>query len=96
METMSTQPPAPKPLATAPARQTAHHHGLHDHSAQGQSLEGSLQQAGFYPRLVADVVADALDGRDCVAHLVHLETHFDRLVSQGRADCRSRSRRMAL
>ena len=27
---------------------------------------------------MADVVADALDGRDCVAHLVHLETHFDR------------------
>ena len=27
---------------------------------------------------MADVVDDALDGRDCVAHLVHLETHFDR------------------
>ena len=78
METMSFKSPTPKPQATVPGRPGTHHHGLHDHSAQGQSLEGSLQQAGFYPRLVADVVADALDGRDCVAHLVHLETHFDR------------------
>jgi len=54
------------------------HHAAHNHSTQGQSLEQALQQAGFYPVLVADVVDDALDGRDCLAHLVHLETHFDR------------------
>lgn len=78
MEAMSSQPPASKPQVSVPGRHGSPHHGLHDHSAQGQSLEGALQQAGFYPRLVADVVADALDGRDCVAHLVHLETHFDR------------------
>ncbi|MGW9412838.1 DUF5998 family protein [Arthrobacter cupressi] len=56
----------------------AGHHAAHNHSTQGQSLEQALQRAGFYPVLVADVVDDALDGRDCLAHLVHLETHFDR------------------
>ncbi|MGO4383904.1 DUF5998 family protein [Specibacter sp. RAF43] len=44
----------------------------------GRDLEASLQRAGFYPRLVSDVVNDALDGQDCLAHLVHVETHFDR------------------
>ncbi|WP_125610939.1 DUF5998 family protein [Specibacter cremeus] len=44
----------------------------------GRDLEASLQRAGFYPLLVSDVVNDALDGRDCLSHLVHLETHFDR------------------
>ncbi len=78
METMSSQPPTSKPQAPAPGRRGARPNGPHDHSVQGQSLEGALQKAGFYPPLVADVVADALDGRDCVAHLVHLETHFDR------------------
>ncbi|HEY8295257.1 MAG TPA: DUF5998 family protein [Micrococcaceae bacterium] len=47
-------------------------------SAQGRGLEDALQRAGFYPLLVTDVVADALDGRECLSHLVHLETHFDR------------------
>lgn len=73
-----TQPPTSKPQAPRSGHQAAHSHSAHDHGAQGQSLEGALQQAGFYPRLVADVVDDALDGRDCMAHLVHLETHFDR------------------
>ena len=48
------------------------------HSAQGQTLDQALQRAGFYPRLVGDVVIDALDGRECLSHLAHLETHFDR------------------
>ena len=47
METMSFQSPTPKPQATISGRPSgANHHGLHDHSAQGQSLEGALQQAG--------------------------------------------------
>ncbi|WP_426999012.1 DUF5998 family protein [Pseudarthrobacter sp. N5] len=75
---MSSQPPTSKPHTPGNDNQPAQHPGSHSHSAQGQSLEAALQQAGFYPRLVADVVDDALDGRDCVAHLVHLETHFDR------------------
>jgi hypothetical protein len=75
---MSSQPPTSAPQTPGNDNQAAHHSSSHSHSAQGQSLDGALQQAGFYPRLVADVVDDALDGRDCVAHLVHLETHFDR------------------
>ncbi|NYE94046.1 hypothetical protein FHU41_000267 [Psychromicrobium silvestre] len=47
------------------------------HTPQGQSLEQALQRAGFYPLLVSDVVEDALDGQPCLAHLAHLETHFD-------------------
>jgi hypothetical protein len=47
-------------------------------SAQGSGLEDALQRAGFYPLLVTDVVQDALDGRESLSHLVHLETHFDR------------------
>src|SRR6478735_5604506 len=74
---MSSQTPTSKPQANDHSPQ-AFHHSSHIHSVQGQSLEGALQQAGFYPLLVADVVDDALDGRDCLAHLVHLETHFDR------------------
>lgn len=45
---------------------------------EAQRLDTSLQRAGFYPRMVADVVHDALDGREPLSHLVHLETHFDR------------------
>jgi hypothetical protein len=75
---MSSQPPTSKPQTPGTDSQLTRQNSSHSHSAQGQSLEGALQQAGFYPRLVADVVDDALDGRDCVAHLVHLETHFDR------------------
>ena len=47
-------------------------------NTKGRDLEAALQRSGFYPRLVADVVNDALDGQESVAHLVHLETHFDR------------------
>lgn len=67
---MSSQPPTPQPHAG--------HHLVHNHRSPGQGLDQALEQAGFYPRLVADVVDDALDGRDCLSHLVHLETHFDR------------------
>ena len=74
---MSSQPPTSKPQAPDHSPQ-AFQHSSHNHSVQGQSLDAALQQAGFYPLLVADVVDDALDGRDCLAHLVHLETHFDR------------------
>ena len=47
-------------------------------NARGNGLEDALQRAGFYPLLVTDVVQDALDGRESLSHLVHLETHFDR------------------
>lgn len=67
------QQPQPEGKSLPAGRQGAHSHGT-----QGHSLDAALQKAGFYPRLVADVVDDALDGRECVAHLVHLETHFDR------------------
>lgn len=43
-----------------------------------RDLESALQRSGFYPRLVQDVVSDALDGANPLAHLIHLETHFDR------------------
>ncbi|MFJ3956595.1 DUF5998 family protein [Arthrobacter sp. NPDC090010] len=41
-------------------------------------LKTAVNKAGFYPRLVFDVVEDALDGRTPLDQLVHLETHFDR------------------
>lgn len=44
----------------------------------GESLTAALERTGFYPLLVGDVVADALDGRAPLTHLVHLETHFER------------------
>lgn len=44
----------------------------------GSELESTLQRAGFYPLLVQDVVNDALDGAAPLAHMAHLETHFDR------------------
>ncbi|CAM3193126.1 hypothetical protein PSET11_03205 [Arthrobacter ulcerisalmonis] len=75
---MSFQPPASAPETPGNESKAVRQHGSHSHGPAGQSLETALQKAGFYPRLVADVVDDALDGRDCVAHLVHLETHFDR------------------
>ncbi|MEE1620241.1 DUF5998 family protein [Zafaria sp. Z1313] len=42
-----------------------------------RDLHSALERAGFYPRLVADVIDDALDGMEPVAHLVHLETHIE-------------------
>ncbi|WP_104164340.1 DUF5998 family protein [Arthrobacter sp. SX1312] len=47
-------------------------------SVQWRDLDASLERAGFYPRLVADVVHDALDGREPLSHVAHLETHFER------------------
>ncbi|MEB7504171.1 DUF5998 family protein [Arthrobacter koreensis] len=47
-------------------------------SAERRSLDASIERAGFYPTLLADVVHDALDGREPLSHLIHLETHFDR------------------
>ncbi|MET1034091.1 MAG: DUF5998 family protein [Arthrobacter sp.] len=46
-------------------------------SAAGRDLHSALERAGFYPRLVADVVDDALDGMEPLAHLIHLETHIE-------------------
>ena len=37
-----------------------------------------MERAGFYPTLLADVVHDALDGREPLSHIIHLETHFER------------------
>lgn len=51
-------------------------------NTQGRDLESALQRSGFYPRLVTDVVNDALDGQESLSHLVHLETHFDRTEVQ--------------
>ncbi|WP_285724166.1 DUF5998 family protein [Psychromicrobium xiongbiense] len=45
--------------------------------SQSQSLDQALDRAGFYPRLVSDVVADALEGQECLSHLVQVETHFE-------------------
>lgn len=75
---MSSQPSKSTPSTPGSDNQATHVHSSHSHTPQAQSLDDALQQAGFYPRLVADVVDDALDGRECVSHLVHLETHFDR------------------
>lgn len=46
-------------------------------SATGPDLQADLDRAGFYPKMVADIIDEALDGRETGAHLVHLETHFD-------------------
>jgi hypothetical protein len=40
-------------------------------------LRRSLDHAGYYPELVADVLDVALAGEPVVAHLVHPETTFD-------------------
>ena len=40
-------------------------------------LMASIQRAGYYPALVADVVESALGDDAVVAHLVHQETTFD-------------------
>lgn len=42
-----------------------------------ESLRSQIDRAGYYPALVADVVATALGGEPLTAHLVHLETTFD-------------------
>ncbi len=43
-------------------------------------LMSAIDRAGYYPALVADVVAAALVGEPIENHLVHLETTFDRDV----------------
>jgi hypothetical protein len=43
-------------------------------------LTAAIERAGYYPALVADVVAAALVGEPIDNHLVHLETTFDRDV----------------
>lgn len=40
-------------------------------------LRADIERAGYYPDLVADAVASALDGEPVVSHLVHQETTFD-------------------
>jgi hypothetical protein len=40
-------------------------------------LTASIERAGYYPALVADVVESALGADTVVAHLVHQETTFD-------------------
>ena len=52
--------------------------GEHRVPGPGEPLTAALERTGFYPLLVGDVVADALDGRTAIAHLTHLETHFER------------------
>lgn len=46
-------------------------------SPMGRDLQADINRAGFYPKMVLDVIDEALDGRDPGDHLVHLETHFD-------------------
>ncbi|MFP5347545.1 MAG: DUF5998 family protein [Actinomycetes bacterium] len=41
------------------------------------SLRVDVERAGYYPQLVADVVATALAGEQVQSHLVHQETTFD-------------------
>ena len=43
-------------------------------------LTAAIDRAGYYPALVADVVAAALGGERIDSHLVHVETTFDRDV----------------
>jgi hypothetical protein len=43
-------------------------------------LTAAIDNAGYYPALVADVLAAALGGERIDSHLVHVETTFDRDV----------------
>lgn len=45
---------------------------------RGEQLRQDIERAGYYPQLVIDVMADALDGAAPESHLVQLETTFDR------------------
>lgn len=42
-----------------------------------QDLSDDIEAAGYYPALVADVVATAVAGQEVLAHLVHQEATFD-------------------
>lgn len=52
----------------------------HDAVVLPSDLLSAIDRAGYYPALVADVVAAALVGEPIENHLVHLETTFDRDV----------------
>jgi hypothetical protein len=43
-------------------------------------LVADVERAGYYPALVVDAVDEAVSGGEVQAHLVHLETTFDREV----------------
>ena len=75
---MSSQPPTSKPQAPDHSPQASSTTAHTTTAPRARAWKGHCSRPAFYPRLVADVVDDALDGRDCLAHLVHLETHFDR------------------
>ncbi len=47
------------------------------HRPLPSSLTRDIEQAGYYPALVADVVESAVAGDEVVSHLVHQETTFD-------------------
>ncbi len=51
--------------------------GLPAFPALPQGLTVAIEQAGYYPALVADVVGAALAGEPVVSFLVHQETTFD-------------------
>ena len=42
-----------------------------------QDISDDIEAAGYYPALVADVVATAVAGQEILAHLVHQEATFD-------------------
>ena len=48
-----------------------------DHSSLPSEVTEAIEQAGYYPALVVDVVAAAVAGDEVVSHLVHQETTFD-------------------
>lgn len=72
-------PPVPTSRPSRPSRPSGP--GERRGSAPGESLAPALRRAvehaGYYPELVADVVAVALGGEEAAAHLVHQETTFD-------------------
>ncbi len=41
------------------------------------ALARDIEQAGYYPALVCDVVGNSLAGDEVVSHVVHQETTFD-------------------
>lgn len=45
--------------------------------AISDGLRAEIERAGYYPDLVADTVARAVDGEEVTSYLVHQETTFD-------------------
>ena len=75
-------PTSRSPRSSGPAgRSSGPSGGRGARDAPGDSLSPELRRAvehaGYYPALVADVVAVALGGEEARAHLVHQETTFD-------------------